>query len=192
MPSNKLTLQRETILFYWNNGTCSPKEIHRLTARKLTQDNINMSYKTVGRRLHELGYKNSLPIGTPMLTAIQKEKRVEWAQNHLNDSWKKTLFTMKLPSSYSEIPLNIGKTSLFCFTQIMNAEFYVEILQNHIPEVRRMLGRRWRFQQDNDRKHTSRRAKEFLQENVPKFSSGHQTALILILLKIYGVLSSIT
>ena len=134
MPSNNLTLQRETILFYWNNRTHSPKEIHRLTgiplstinynirkikktgnvshkkgngrpkiaqqeslrvlkrhirqnnsqslrtlSRKLTQDNINMSYKTVGRRLHELGYKNSLPIGTPMLTAIQKEKRVEWA-----------------------------------------------------------------------------------------------------------------
>ena len=61
-----------------------------------------------------------------------------------------------------------GKTSLFCFTRIMNAEFYVEILQNHIPEARRMLGRRWRFQQDNDPKHTSRRAKEFLQESVPE------------------------
>jgi hypothetical protein len=108
---------------------------------------------------------------------------------------KKLYFLMKQPFSYLGIQLNIGirvldefglflknqqkilawggfcikgKTSLFCFTQIMDAKFYIEILQQHIWEVRRMLGRRWRFQQDNDPKHTSRLAKEFLQENVPE------------------------
>jgi len=50
----------------------------------------------------------------------------------------------------------------------MNAEFYVEILQNHIPEIDGMLGDDWRLQQDNDPKHTSRLAKEFLQDNVPE------------------------
>ena len=60
-----------------------------------------------------------------------------------------------------------GKTSLFCFKEIMDSKFCVEILRNHIPEVTRMLGDRWRFQQDNDPKHTSHFTKSFLAENVP-------------------------
>ena len=50
----------------------------------------------------------------------------------------------------------------------MDAAFYVEILQKHIPEVYQMMGNNWRLQQDNDPKHTSHLAKSFLQENVPK------------------------
>src|SRR4051794_15791984 len=37
-----------------------------------------------------------------------------------------------------------GKTSLFCFKQIMNADFYVGILRTHAPEISQMLGNRWR------------------------------------------------
>ena len=61
----------------------------------------------------------------------------------------------------------VGKTSLFCFRKIMDAKFYIEILQKHIPEVNRMLGDRWRLQEDNDPKHTSHLAMEFLKENIP-------------------------
>jgi transposase len=61
-----------------------------------------------------------------------------------------------------------GKVNLFCFKNIMDAKFYVEILQNNIPQINRLMGGRWRLQQDNEPKHTSRLAKAFLQENAPE------------------------
>ncbi|CAG8817273.1 14003_t:CDS:1, partial [Dentiscutata erythropus] len=132
---------------------------------------------------------------TPMLTVTHKQKRLEWARKHLNDNWEKTLFsdetafqlfrnTIKhwykgtrpvrcMPKDRSKIFAwggfcAQGKTSLFCFRGIMDGPFYVDILRKHLPEVTRMLNNDWRFQQDNDPKHTSRVAKEFLKENFPE------------------------
>jgi transposase len=45
--------------------------------------------------------------------------------------------------------------------------FTLKSFENHIPEIDMMLGDDWRLQQDNDPKHTSRLAREFLQNNVP-------------------------
>jgi transposase len=130
-----------------------------------------------------------------MLTAAHKQKRLEWARKHRNDSWEKTLFSDEtafqlfrntvrywykgrrpvryMPKDRSKIFAwggfcARGKTSLFCFREIMNGPFYVDILRKHLPEIKRMLKRNWRFQQDNDPKHTSRVAKEFLNKNFPE------------------------
>jgi transposase len=167
----------------------------RTLARKLCQQGLEVSHMTVSRHLAAHGYKKSLPRATPMLTAAHKQKRIEWAQQHINDDWNKTLFsdetafqlfrnTVKrwhkenrpirpMPKDRAKIFAwggfcVMGKTSLFCFRRIMNAEFYVEILENHIPEIDAMLSDHWRLQQDNDPKHTSRLAKAFLQNNVPE------------------------
>jgi transposase len=167
----------------------------RTLAAKLSKISVEVSYRTIGRHLGSLGYQKSLPTTTPMLTAVQKENRVKWARKYLNDCWKKTLFTDEtafqlfrntverwhkegerpircVPKDRTKIFAwggfcNDGKTSLYCFSQIMNAEFYVNILRQHVHEAKEMMGDRWRFQQDNDPKHTSRLAKKFLAENVP-------------------------
>ena len=130
-----------------------------------------------------------------MLTSAHKQKRVEWAQKHKDDNWKNTLFsdetsfrlfrnTIKhwyknvrpirpMPKDRSKIFAwggfcVKGKTSLFCFRRIMDGKYYTEILEKHIPEIRSMLRDEWRLQQDNDPKHTSRVAREFLNSNVPE------------------------
>ena len=59
-----------------------------------------------------------------------------------------------------------GKTPLFCFINIMDGSFYVNILQNQLlPAARSMYRRNWCLQQDNDLKHTSHVAKDFIAEN---------------------------
>src|SRR5437899_17749 len=81
-----------------------------------------------------------------------------------------------------------GKTSLFCFRNIMDAPLYVLILQKHIPEISEMMRSQWRLQQDNDPKHTSRLAKEFLEKNVSQVIVWPANNPDVNPIKIYGVL----
>jgi transposase len=250
MTAAKKRSQREALLYHWNKGVKSVRELHAITkvpirtirdnvkklkktgtvahargngrpkkltasaARaigqyirrdpsissknisiKLANIGVEVSYKTIQRHLAETGYLYNLPRKTPMLTEAHKQARIEWAQKHLKDDWKKTFFsdetafqlfrnTIKLwhkglrpirriPKDRTKIKawggfFIGGKSSLHCFREIMNAEFYVGILREHIPMIEKMLGTQWRWQQDNDPKHTSHLAKNFLQENVPQ------------------------
>src|SRR5437016_6121464 len=119
-------------------------------AEKLDDIGVNVSRSTVSRHLADLGYRNALPLSTPMLTSAHKQKRVEWAQKHKDDNWKNTLFsdetsfqlfrnTIKhwyknarpirpMPKDRSKIFAwggfcVKGKTSLFCFRHIMMENF---------------------------------------------------------------------
>jgi transposase len=166
----------------------------RKLASKLLSKGVNVSYSTVLRHLASLGYDKKCALATPMLTRSHKEKRIEWARRHQNDDWNRTVFTdetsfwlfsntvqywyrgqrpvRRIPKDRTRVNAwggfcVRGKTSLYCFRENMTRAVYVEIVRDHLPEIRRMLRGNWRLQQDNDPKHTSRVAKEFLQENVP-------------------------
>ena len=148
------------------------------------------------RELHRLGYKNViLPRGTPILTNEQKERRVQSALVLKNDDWKRTIFsdetsyqlvrnTIRRWSKYAQeeerkrIPKNKQKImvwgafsikgQIFChsFQTIMDGPLYVKILVKHLGGAKKQFGSRWRYQQDNDPKHTNRVAKQFLEDEV--------------------------
>ena len=40
-----------------------------------------------------MGYKSTLPYGTPMLTQEQKHARLQWAIQYKDDDWSRTIFT---------------------------------------------------------------------------------------------------
>ena len=70
--------------------------------------------------------------------------------------------------------------------------YYVEILQDHlIPNARRQFGRRRRLQQDNDSKHKSRLAQQFLSSEVPEVIDWSSNSPVPIQRRIYGQLSNI-
>jgi len=172
----------------------NPTRSSRKLANIMLTKGINVSYNTVLRYLDDHNFHKGLPRATPMLTRSHRRRRVEWAKNHINDDWRRTLFTdetsvwlfsntvqvwykgkrpfRRIPKSRAKINAwggfcAVGKTNLYCFREIMTGEVYVDIIRKHIPQIRKMLSDRWRLQQDNDPKHTSRVAKNFLQENVP-------------------------
>ena len=124
----------------------------RTLARKVSNTGVDVSHMTISRHLTTYGYSKALPKQTPMLTEAHKQRCVEWARQHLNDNWRKTLFSDETAFQLyrntierwykGERPIRpmpkdrtkvfawggfyvVGKTSLFCFRRIMDAKFYV-------------------------------------------------------------------
>ena len=151
------------------NNKATSKE---LTQKLLHDRALNVSRWTVQRQLKRMGYKSTLPYATPMLTQEQKHARVQWAIQHKDDDWSRSIFTdetcyqlfrntirrwLRKPSTeVKRIPQNKWKIMVWggisikgligyhSFKTILDVSYYVQILQDHLtPNARRLLGRRW-------------------------------------------------
>lgn len=143
---------------------------------------LNITERTIQRTLkNNLQYVVCRPQRIPLLRPVHIEKRLEWVQNHANDSWSTTIFSDETTfqmfrntqlvrhrrtdprphRSMVKHPYKIhgwgaftarGPVSLFLFTENLNAKKYCEILKSCLfPNI----GHRWRFQQDNSPVHTA-------------------------------------
>ena len=132
-----------------------------------------------------------------MLTAQQKQHLVEWEKKHQADDWYRTVFTdessfqlfrntiqrcSKNPESeVKRIPKNRQKIHIWgaisikgvvgyhTFRTNLTGIYFVDIVKpDLLPGGTMQFKQRWRLQEDNDSKHTSGVAKEFIKNNVPE------------------------
>ena len=154
-----ITANNSTALGQWirRNNEATLKEL----AQKLLHDRgLNVSQWTAQRQLKRMGYKSTLPYGTPMLTQEQRYAHVQWAIQHKDDDWSRTIFTdetcyhlfrntirrwSRNPSTeVKRIPKNKQKIMAWgsisiksligyhSFKTIMDGSYYVQIFQDHL------------------------------------------------------------
>lgn len=168
-----------------------------MTARKIQKflnesENLNISARTVSRRLNDIGLKKFKPKFVPKITDNQKKERVLFARKHRKTNWNTVIFsdesTFQLDHNahtvwaknqseavvpkckYSKKVMIWGAFSAkglsrLCFVEkILNSVKYQDILKNYLkPFMTRKHGNsECIFQQDNAPCHTSRSTKDFM------------------------------
>lgn len=69
---------------------------HKSAKQLMVDSGLNCSVHTVRRRLVTGGLNARIPRKKPLLNAVQRQKRVRWAKDHLNwsrEKWKKVLWS---------------------------------------------------------------------------------------------------
>lgn len=62
-------------------------------ANKLNKKGVEISQRTVRRRLNEAGAKYNQPLSKPLLTDNHREKRLKWAQDQRSTDWNQVIFS---------------------------------------------------------------------------------------------------
>lgn len=146
--------------------------------KKLKDNNICVSKRTIINVLHEMDGQFKIPQNKPLLTDKHIEDRLKWCEMWKDyKNWKNVKFTdectifiqkegerwifknindydMSVKHSYKiniwgSISVNF-KREIYLFTEILTGEKYIEILKNHCKINKFTI-----FQDDNDPKHRS-------------------------------------
>jgi hypothetical protein len=137
---------------------------------ELQKKNVNVSSRTVQRRLNEAGFKYMKPLSKPLLTEEHQQRRLQWAREMENQDWSQimatdeTIIRLNMIRKFSwqrpgerkifrtvnkSLKVNVweclsehGFGRIYCFTNNLNSEF----LCNHIyrdaliPSARQHFG----------------------------------------------------
>ena len=186
-------VKRQIRTIITNNPCISSKGI----AKKLGKgdkglNSTNVSARTVRRTLNGMSYANDIPRVVPMLTELQKSKRVDWCKNNKKKNWDKVIFSDETSIELDRCKIRrwhpdgkrpeVGKSKhsrklmfwsviginckapLFVLKGTVNSEKYIELLEKHfLPWFREKCDDTYTFQQDNAPAHVSRKSTSFIQ-----------------------------
>lgn len=152
---------------------------------------ITASRITILKGRRRLGWTTRGAAYCQMIRAVNREKCFRWAMENLNADFTDVIWTDETtiqlethhrfccrkrgqkprykPRPKHPVKVHVwagistcGATQVCIFEGVMDANLYVEILDGYlVPFVRRVYATGHRFMQDNDPKHTSRRAQDF-------------------------------
>ena len=184
----KLTVIEESMQ---SNDETTGKEltekVYRRTGAKLSLWSIYSGRRALGWSYRGAAY-------CQLIREVNKQKRLQWAQRYVNDSFTDVIWTDETsvqlethrcfccrkngqkprnkPRPKHPVKVHVwagiswnGATNVCIFDGIMNAERYINILEmTLVPFIREKYPEQHRSMQDNDPKHTSRRAVAFFEE----------------------------
>ena len=171
---------------------------------RLNKKGLDISQRTVRRRLNEAGAKYNRPLSKPLLTENHREKRLKWAEDQRTTDWNQVIFSSdettirmnsvkglvwNLPGKKKVVrtvkhPLKVNVWGCFsargfgrvvCFKENLNADLMCHIYKyGLLPTARKQFGHDstlWKLQEDNDPKHTSKKATTWrMNNNVEKIN----------------------
>ena len=161
---------------------------------------LDVTDRTVRLYSARFGFKWKRPQKKPFLLERHKKERVRFAKKHATEDWTKWVFsdekTFIVGPRSSGQRVKEGEVLLFetikhpakvhcwwaisakaefepyLFTENLTGDLYTTILMTRLLHpTRGSLGRGWTLQQDNDPKHRSKVAQEWLNSNTPYWTS---------------------
>ena len=162
-------------------------------ARELTSLGLNISSRTVHRRLTERGFRYSYPTQKPALTKKQKSSRLSFAKQNGSRNWNNVIYTdetsvslgprtkkiwkrrgekvyTRRKSHYEKVHVwgsfsRKGFGKIVLFTENLTGKKMIEIYKSGLLPIYPDIGRgNWVLLEDNDPKHKAKIVQQYREE----------------------------